>query len=155
MPPATWDGGHGFGFDTRCPRGLAGNGGIAAAKFIAAGPRPPVGLHSWIEGSQSPRRALEDFAALIGIGLAATGVIASGFLHVSWADGVASVAIGLLLACVAFVLVNETRSLIAGEAVAPIVMDRLNETLSSVGCINDLEEIATLHLGLSMQSWWR
>ena len=90
---------------------------------------------------------LEDSAALIGIALAAAGVIASGLYGIGWADGAASVAIGLLLACVAFILANETRSLIAGEAVALIVMERLRETLTIVGCINDFEEIATLHLG--------
>jgi len=90
---------------------------------------------------------LEDSAALIGIGLASTGVIASGFFHINWADGAASVAVGLLLASVAWVLANETRSLIAGEAVAPIVMERLKEALSRVDCITDLEDVATLHLG--------
>lgn len=63
------------------------------------------------------------------------------------ADGAASVTIGLLLASVAWVLANETRSLIAGEAVAPMVMERLKEALSRVDCITDLEEVATLHLG--------
>ena len=48
---------------------------------------------------------------------------------------------------VAWVLANETRSLIAGEAVAPIVMTRLKEALAQVDCITDLEEVATLHLG--------
>jgi cation diffusion facilitator family transporter len=110
----------------------------------------PVPLWSFIRGSKDPSLIsvlLEDSAALIGIGLAAVGVIASAFLHVRWADGAASIAIGLLLCCVALVLANETRSLIAGEGVAPIVMDRLREKLAGVGCINDFEEIATLHLG--------
>src|SRR5471032_3072592 len=110
----------------------------------------PVRLWAFIRGSKDPNLVsvlLENFAALIGIGLAATGVIATSFLHIAWADGAASVAIGLLLACVAFVLANETRSLIAGEAVAPIVMDRLKETLDRINCITQLDEIATLHLG--------
>jgi len=110
----------------------------------------PISLWGFIQGSKDPSVIsvlLEDSAALIGIGLAAAGVTASAFLNIVWADGAASVAIGLLLCGVAFVLANETRSLIAGEAVAPIVMDRLKETLAGVGCINDFEEIATLHLG--------
>lgn len=110
----------------------------------------PISLWGFIRGSKDPNLIsvlLEDSAALVGIGLAAVGVIASGFFHIAWADGVASIAIGLLLVCVAFVLANETRSLIAGEAVAPIVMAQLKETLSGVGCIDDFEEIATLHLG--------
>src|SRR5262249_26540531 len=45
------------------------------------------------------------------------------------------------LASVAFVLANETRSLIAG------VMERLEEALSRIGCITGLDEGATLHLG--------
>src|SRR5262249_24429574 len=110
----------------------------------------PIDLWGFIRGSKDPSVIsvlLEDSAALIGIGLAVTGIAASAFLNISWADGVASIAIGLLLCCVAFVLANETRSLIAGEAVAPIVMERMRETLAGVGCINDFEEITTLHLG--------
>jgi cation diffusion facilitator family transporter len=110
----------------------------------------PVRLWAFIRGSKDPGLVsvlLEDSAALIGIALAATGVIASAYLHLAWADGAASVAIGLLLACVAFVLANETRSLIAGEAVAPIVMQRLKQTLDGINCITALDEIATLHLG--------
>lgn len=109
-----------------------------------------VRLWAFIKGSKDPNLVsvlLENFAALIGIGLAATGVIATSFLHVAWADGAASVAIGLLLACVAFVLANETRSLIAGEAVSPMVMERLKEILARGDCITNVEEIATLHLG--------
>jgi len=110
----------------------------------------PVRLWAFIKGSKDPGLVsvlLEDSAALIGIALAAAGVIAAAFLHLAWADGAASVAIGLLLTCVAFVLANETRSLIAGEAVAPNVMRRLKETLGGISCITEVEEIATLHLG--------
>lgn len=110
----------------------------------------PVRLWDFIKGSKDASLVsvlLEDSAALVGIGVAALGVVGSTFLHLAWADGAASVAIGLLLACVAFILANETRSLIAGEAVAPMVMERLEETLSKIDCITEMKEIATLHLG--------
>jgi cation diffusion facilitator family transporter len=110
----------------------------------------PVRFWQFIRGSKDPGLVsvlLEDSAALIGIGLAATGVTASAFLHLAWADGAASVAIGVLLTGVALVLANETRSLIAGEAVAPIVMERLKETLDGIKCITRLDDVATLHLG--------
>ena len=109
-----------------------------------------IRLWAFIKGSKDPGLVsvlLEDSAALIGIALAAAGVVASAFLHIPWADGAASVAIGVLLAGVAFVLANETRSLIAGESVAPVVMERLKETLDAIPCITQLDEIATLHLG--------
>lgn len=110
----------------------------------------PVRFWDFIKTSKDPSLVsvlLEDSAALIGIGLAAAGVAASSFLHVAWADGAASVAIGVLLTGVAFVLGNETRSLIAGESVAPMVMDRLKAALAAIDCITELDEIATLHLG--------
>ena len=110
----------------------------------------PTRLWDFIKASKDPALfsvLLEDSAALIDIGTAAIGVVAATFFQVTWADGIASIAIGLLLASVAFVLANETRSLIAGEAVAPIVMERLEETLAHIDCITELEEIATLHLG--------
>jgi cation diffusion facilitator family transporter len=110
----------------------------------------PARLWDFIKASKDPALfsvLLEDSAALIGICLAAAGVIAASIFHVARADGLASIAIGLLLASVAFVLANETRSLIAGEAVAPIVMERLEEALARIGCITSLDEVATLHLG--------
>ena len=110
----------------------------------------PVRLWTFIKISKDPSLVavlLEDSAALIGIGLAALGVIGSALLRLAWADGAASVAIGVLLAAVAFVLGNETRSLIAGEAVAEPVMAQLKATLAAIDCITQLDEIATLHLG--------
>jgi divalent metal cation (Fe/Co/Zn/Cd) transporter len=110
----------------------------------------PMRLWTFIHNSKDPGLVsvlLEDSAALIGIVLAAAGVIAAGFFHIAWADGAASIAIGLLLTCVAVVLANETRSLIAGESVAPIVMERMKQTLDGITCITRLDEIATLHLG--------
>lgn len=128
--------------------GMSFRAGYRESKKVVRG--SPVRLWTFIKGSKDPGLVsvlLEDSAALIGIGLAAAGVVGASFLPVAWADGAASVAIGLLLTAVAFVLANETRSLIAGEGVAPIVMQRLKETLDRITCITELEEIATLHLG--------
>lgn len=109
-----------------------------------------VRLWDFIKGSKDPSMVsvlLEDSAALVGVALAALGVVGASLFHIAWADGAASIAIGLLLTGIALVLANETRSLIAGESVAPIVMDRLRETLAGIDCITRLDEIATLHLG--------
>ncbi len=111
-----------------------------------------VNLWTFIKISKDPSLVsvlLEDSAALIGIVLAALGVVGATWLNMPWADGAASVAIGLLLAAVAFVLGNETRSLIAGEAVAEPVLVQLKATLAAIDCITELQQIATLHLGPS------
>lgn len=108
------------------------------------------GLWRFIRVSKDPSlyaTLLEDSAALIGIALAAAGLVASSVFHILWADGAASIAIGLLLSAVAAVLANETRSLIAGEAVAPAVMAELNKVLERDDRVIELVEIATLHLG--------
>jgi cation diffusion facilitator family transporter len=109
-----------------------------------------VRLWGFIRGSKDPglyATLMEDSAALAGIGIAAAGVIATAFLHIPWADGAASIAISLLLVAVSFILANETRSLIAGEAVAPQVMARLKAVLEADPHIVEVQEIATLHLG--------
>jgi divalent metal cation (Fe/Co/Zn/Cd) transporter len=68
-------------------------------------------------------------------------------LHIAWADGAASIAIGLLLVGVSAVLANETRSLIAGEAVAGPIMEELHRVLAADSRIVQIDEIATMHLG--------
>jgi cation diffusion facilitator family transporter len=109
-----------------------------------------VRLWTFIHLSKDPSlyaSLLEDSAALVGIAIAALGVLGSAVFHIRWADGAASIAIGGLLTVVAFVLANETRSLIEGEAVAPVVMDEIKRQLSADARIEKVVDIATLHLG--------
>jgi cation diffusion facilitator family transporter len=111
---------------------------------------PGVSIWTFIKASKDPSlyaTLLEDMAALTGIVFAALGVIGGAFFDLHWADGVASMAIGALLIAVSAVLANETRSLIAGEAVAPPVLEKLRRSLARETRIAEIHEIATLHLG--------
>ena len=122
--------------------------GFREYKRIVRGRNTP--LWTFIRLSKDPglyATLVEDFSALIGIGLAALAVVASAVFGVHWADAAASIAIGLLLLTVSVVLANETRSLIAGEAVAPPVLANLQHTLAGDRRIVAVHEIATLHLG--------
>lgn len=59
---------------------------------------------------------LEDSAALLGLFFAFLGVLLSEVTgHAEW-DGVGSVGVGLLLACAAFIVGYETKSLLIGES---------------------------------------
>jgi divalent metal cation (Fe/Co/Zn/Cd) transporter len=117
-------------------------------KRIVRGRNTP--LWTFIRRSKDPglyATLLEDSSALIGIGLAALSVAASTLFGLRWADGAASIAIGVLLLAVSLILANETRSLIAGEAVAPSVLARLRRALAADRRVRAVHEIATLHLG--------
>jgi len=122
--------------------------GFREYKRIVRGRNTP--LWTFIRRSKDPAlyaTLLEDLSALIGIGLAALAVIASSVFSVKWADGAASIAIGGLLLTLSIVLANETRSLIAGEAVAPSVLASLERALLADRRVMAVHEIATLHLG--------
>ncbi|MGV8942623.1 cation diffusion facilitator family transporter [Thermomonas sp.] len=109
-----------------------------------------VGVWAFIRGSKDPgvfSVIMEDSAAMIGLVLAALGIVGSSFLSVPWADGAASIGIGLLLVGVALILANETRSLIAGEAVSAPVMQKLRASLAAEPGIAEVLEITTLQLG--------
>jgi cation diffusion facilitator family transporter len=109
-----------------------------------------VPLWTFIHVSKDPSlyaSLLEDSAALIGIAIAALGLLGTTVFNLPWADGAASIAIGGLLTAVAIILANETRSLIAGEAVAPSVMAEIKRLLAADARIEQVAEIATLHLG--------
>jgi divalent metal cation (Fe/Co/Zn/Cd) transporter len=109
-----------------------------------------VHLWTFIHLSKDPSlyaSLLEDSAALIGISIAALGVLGATVFRLTWADGAASIAIGMLLTAVAAVLANETRSLIAGEAVAPPVMAEIRRLATADARVDTIFEIATLHLG--------
>jgi divalent metal cation (Fe/Co/Zn/Cd) transporter len=90
---------------------------------------------------------LEDGAALIGLSIAALGVVGAGWLHLLWADGAASVGVGLLLVSVAVFVANETRSLIAGEAATPFIVAQACAALEGDPRIAKVLDLASLHLG--------
>lgn len=112
--------------------------------------RGRVGLFSFLKRSKDPSlivTLMEDGAALIGLALATLGVVGQSVLHLPWADGAASIAIGVLLMGVALALANETRSLIAGEAASPRVVEAVRGAVDGHHATHGELEVATLHLG--------
>lgn len=89
----------------------------------------------------------EDSAAILGLIFALAGVVASAWFGVVWADGAASVAIGLLLMAVAGFLVLETKSLLTGEAAAAPVITEVRRVLDADHRIRAVCEIQSMHLG--------
>ena len=63
----------------------------------------------------------EDAAALIGLVVAAAGLVAHQLTGSSAPDAIASIVIGLLLGVVAFVLINQNRKFLVGEVADPRV----------------------------------
>ena len=109
-----------------------------------------VRLLSFLHASKDPSlfsTLMEDGAALTGLCIAAIGVTGSGYLGLPWADGAASIAIGLLLLGVAMFLANETRSLIAGEAAHPFVLEKIRAVLAGDKLVTGVRALDTLHLG--------
>ena len=75
--------------------------------------------HSFIRHAKAPELPailLEDVAALSGLLLALIGVTLATITHNDSWDGAGSVAIGVLLGCVAVVLATEMKSLLIGES---------------------------------------
>ena len=89
----------------------------------------------------------EDIAALAGLFIALAGVSAAFLLHMPVFDGIASTAIGLLLAAVAIFLTIETKSLIIGESASPQVVAGIEDIVRSHPAVLALNELRTTHLG--------
>src|SRR5215218_5443156 len=92
----------------------------------------------------------EDSAALIGIVVAATGLVLTeyqvgGSAGAYW-DGMASIIIGLVLAVVAFVLARSSRGLLLGEAANPKVLNAIKQAIESHPNVETVVELLTMHL---------
>jgi cation diffusion facilitator family transporter len=90
---------------------------------------------------------LEDFAALIGLGFALIAVILTTVTGDGRWDGAGSLAIGLLLGCVAAVLAVEMKSLLVGESAAPAVQQAIVRAIEEGGGIERVIHLRTLHVG--------
>ena len=90
---------------------------------------------------------LEDSAALAGIVLAAAGLAGAQIFQMPALDGVASVAIGLLLASTAGFLASECKGLMLGEAADLPVRQRIRAIAVEQPGIAGVNNILTMHFG--------
>jgi cation diffusion facilitator family transporter len=90
---------------------------------------------------------LEDTAALLGLVIAFVGITLAQVLGLPVLDGVASVAIGLVLAASAVLLAYETKGLLIGEAAKPEVVARLRRIVGAEHGVDRINEILTMHMG--------
>jgi cation diffusion facilitator family transporter len=109
-----------------------------------------AGLFRSIRASKDPTAFavfLEDGAALVGLLLAATGVLLSHLLGTPVYDGVASIAIGVLLAGVAVLLTYESRDLLIGESAMRGVVRSIRARASQARGVARVHRVLTMQLG--------
>lgn len=130
--------------------------GVSTLKAMSAfnAQRGRMGALTALRASKDPALftvLLEDTAALAGLTVAAIGIAIAHLTGNPWADGVASIIIGLILGFVAIFMSVEIRSLIVGEAASPAVRQGLRDIIASETGpgkpIRLINEIRTMHLG--------
>jgi len=115
--------------------------------------RPLKGDQSWwqfIRSTRVPELAvvlLEDFAAMIGLIIAMVSVWVSVTFDAPVWDGIGTLSIGVLLFCVACVLIVEMRSLLIGEGAGENEMTKIRSSITGTGQVKQLIHLRTQHLG--------
>jgi cation diffusion facilitator family transporter len=89
----------------------------------------------------------EDSAAIIGLFIAAAGLIAAELTGNGLWDGVASVLIGALLGGVAWILAVEMKSLLIGESATREERAKIRAAALSVGEVRTVDRLLTMQLG--------
>jgi cation diffusion facilitator family transporter len=89
----------------------------------------------------------EDSAALIGLILAALGILGVQLTGDEVWDGVASVLIGCLLLVVAFILARSNVSLLVGRAVPRAMHNNIAQDLASMSVVTAVPTLLTMQLG--------
>lgn len=88
----------------------------------------------------------EDAAALMGLLIAFLGVYLGHRYDNPYFDGIASVAIGLILAGVALALAYESRELLVGESAGPAVVKSIADIARSDSAVAAVRTPLTMHL---------
>ena len=98
--------------------------------------------------SEPTLRALvvEDTAALVGVALAASGLLVRELGGPESSDAIASLLIGLLLGATAIGLARPLAELLIGKSLAPERVRLARETLASSPAVDEVLEMYTLHV---------
>jgi cation diffusion facilitator family transporter len=90
---------------------------------------------------------LEDSAALVGLVIAAIGLALTHLTGDAVWDGLASIAIGLLLALIAVALGKANASLLIGRAVSPPLQMAIREEIEELPAVQRVVDLNTMFLG--------
>ncbi len=90
---------------------------------------------------------VEDTAALLGIAVAAIGILLSDITGNSVYDAISSLIIGGILMFFAFFLAKENRGLLIGESITPKEYRRIVELIKEMPEVNRIVSMRTMHLG--------
>jgi cation diffusion facilitator family transporter len=90
---------------------------------------------------------IEDLGAMVGLIVALLGLFIGDMLDWQYADGVASVIIGVILTSMAFFLAGETKALLIGESMDEDSLKVMEEILTSNQKIQDYGLIRSVHFG--------
>ena len=115
-------------------RGTKGDQGYFAAFLASKDPRTFIVL-------------FEDSAAMLGLGIAGTGIALAQALNAPRIDGLASIAIGLLLSVSSIMLARETKGLLIGEAAHPKVRDSILRIAGSDPDVSGVNGVLTVQMG--------
>jgi cation diffusion facilitator family transporter len=89
----------------------------------------------------------EDSAALLGILVAFLGLFLSKLLGRPSLDGVASIAIGLILVVASILLANETKGLLVGEGARSTTLTHIVELVQADSAVESARRPLTMYLG--------
>ncbi|MGY4396540.1 cation diffusion facilitator family transporter [Sphingomonas sp. UYAg733] len=110
--------------------------------------RGDVGWWQSVRASKDPAGFIvlfEDSAALAGLIIAAVGIWASHYFNDARLDGVASIAIGVVLALVAALLAREAKGLLIGEGADAAIVARVRTIVDSYPAITTVNHVRTIH----------
>ena len=131
----------------------SGSIGLAIYQEVKEAHKERMTFGEYLRESKDPTAKtvlFEDSAALLGILIASAGIYLGGH-HAgpgggAYWDGVASMAIGVVLAVVAFSLARSSRGLLLGEAATPKTVEAIRLAIMGHPNVLDVVELLTMHL---------
>jgi cation diffusion facilitator family transporter len=90
---------------------------------------------------------VEDSAALIGIVIAAVGLLLSRHLHSGRPDAIASLLIGVLMAVTAFGLGRPLADFLVGKSLPPQLLAEIRDVVAAHGAVEELVALQAVYTG--------
>ena len=121
---------------------------VAIRQFMQA--KGGTGSWQFIRQSKDPSLytvVFEDSAAMLGLVFAFLGIFLGHLFNNAYLDGLASIAIGLLLMSVAGVLASRTKGLLLGEGVSAEELADIRRRVESDPSVERAGDILTMYMG--------